>query len=117
MDNINSLQQKTLEVKTPSGYKVICIKDILYVVAARKFSIVYLNDNNIIITYYLLKWYDKYLLTPPFFRCHHSYIVNCQFVDFYCNKRITLKNMIKIPLSRNKIWSFKENLKYSQMEL
>jgi DNA-binding LytR/AlgR family response regulator len=71
MDRNNASQQQSFEVKTPDGLKVICIKHILYVEAARKCSIVYLDDLNTIITYHLLKWYGKYLLKPFFFRCHN----------------------------------------------
>ena len=117
MDSNNALQQQSLEVKTPEGLKVICIKNILYVKAARKCSIVYLDDLNTIITYHLLKWYNKYLLNPCFFRCHNSYIVNCRFVDCFYNKTITLKDKNRIPLSRNRIRSFKKNLEYLQREL
>ncbi|MDO9339837.1 MAG: LytTR family DNA-binding domain-containing protein [Bacteroidales bacterium] len=117
MDSNNSSQQLSLEVKTPAGLKVICIKNILYIEAEGKFSIMYLDDFNIIITYHLLKWYDKYLLQPYFFRCHNSYLVNCRFVDCYCNKSITLIDKNRIPLSRSRIRSFKENLKYLMGEL
>jgi DNA-binding LytR/AlgR family response regulator len=117
MDNTADLQQQSFEVKTPFGLKVICVKNILYVEAARKCSIVYLDGLNTLITYHLLKWYGKYLLKPCFFRCHNSYIVNCRFVDGYCNNTITLNDKNRIPLSRNRIMSFKEDLKYLLREL
>jgi len=117
MDRNNASQQDSIEVKTPDGLKVICIKNILYVEAAKKCSIVYLYDLKTIITYHLLKWHEKYLLNPCFFRCHNSYIVNCRFVDCHCNNCITLKDRIKIPLSRNRVRTFKENLKYLQLKL
>lgn len=111
MNRNNASQQQSLEVKTSVGLKVLYIKNIIYIEAARKFSIVYLDDHNIIITYHMLKWYNSYLFKPYFFRCHNSYIVNCKVVDYYCNNTITLKNKKKIPLSRNRIRLFKENLK------
>ena len=117
MDRNNASQHQSIEVKTPDGFKVICIKNILYVEAARKCSIVYFDGLNTIITFHVLKWYEKYLLNPCFFRCHNSYIVNCRFVDCYCNKGITMKDKRRIRLSRNRIQSFMENLKYLQKEL
>ena len=106
-----------IEIKTSKGYKIICIKNILYIEAARKCSIIYLDNTELIITYHLLKWYERYLLKPYFFRCHNSYIINCQFVDFYWNEGITLTNSSRIPISRNKVALFKENLRDLIIEL
>lgn len=117
MDLNNVPQQQTFEVKTPGGLKIICTKHIVYLEAAKKCTIVYYDDYNTIITYHMLKWYDMYLSEPGFFRCHNSYIVNCMFIDCYCNKTITLKNKKRIPLSRKRKWFFTENLKVYQAEL
>lgn len=110
MNSNDSPYLTSIEVKTSEGYKIICIKNILYIEAVRKCSIVHINHGEYIITYHLLKWYNKHLLKPHFFRCHNSYLVNCMFVDYYGNKGITLKNKNKIPLSRNNKSAFKENL-------
>jgi two-component system, LytTR family, response regulator len=112
-----SSYQSLIEVKTPKGFKLISTRDILYIKAVRKCSIVYLNESDNIITFHLLRWFENYLLEPFFFRCHNSYLVNCQFVDYYCRKEITLKNKNKIPLSRNSFEFFKENLKCLLIEL
>jgi len=112
MDSYNISQQHSLEVKTPDGLRIICVKNILYIEASRKCSIVYFDDRSSIVTFHMLKWFDNYLLVPYFFRCHNSYIVNSRFVDCYNHKEIHLKDRIKIPLSRNRIRSFKKNLEY-----
>lgn len=108
--NVEAPNNQHIEVKTPVGFKILCIKKILYVEASRKCSIVYLDNHEVIITYHLLKWYSNYLLEPCFFRCHNSFLVNCFFVDHYCRKIVTLKNNRKIPISQNKKFAFKENL-------
>lgn len=113
----NPSYQLSIEVKTSRGFKIISSNNIIYIEAARKCSIVHLNTTACVITYHLLKWYDKYLPEPHFFRCHNSYIVNCKYVDCYCNKTIILKDKDKIPLSRNKMWSFRNNLRYLQGQL
>lgn len=112
MDDKNSLKQLSLEVKISGGLKVIPINNILYVEASGKFSVVHLDNHKDLVTYHLLKWYNKKLSQPYFFRCHNSYLVNCQSVDYYCNNSITLLDKNRIPLSRSRISSFKENLKY-----
>lgn len=116
MDRNNVSQQQLIEVKTPEGFKVLRINSILYIEAARKCSIVHLVDFNTIITYHMLKWYEKKLMKYDFFRCHISYIINCRFIDCYNNKVIILKNKIKISLARNRVRPLKENLKYLREE-
>jgi two-component system, LytTR family, response regulator len=108
--NVEAQKNLYIEVKTPVGFKILCIKKILFVEASRKCSIVYLDNKEVIITYHLLKWYSNYLFEPCFFRCHNSYLVNCFFVDHYCRKIVTLKNNRKIPISQKKKFAFRENL-------
>jgi two-component system, LytTR family, response regulator len=116
MDQVKPLQQLTIEVKTPDGFKVLRISSILYIEAAGKCSIVYLVDFNTIITYHMLKWYEIKLPKSDFFRSHVSYIINCRFIDCYNNKEITLKGKKKVSIARNRVRLFKENLRYLQEE-
>ena len=116
MEKLIVRQKQTIEIKTPAGLKIICVKNILYVEAAGKCSIVYLIDFSTIISYQSLKWFNRYLFQPYFFRCHNSFIVNCQLIDCYWNNRIIFRDRNRIPISRNKILPFKENLKYLQEE-
>ena len=115
MERNHATQKLSLEVKTSSGLKVIYIKNILFIEAAKKFSIVHFADNNLI-TYHSLKWYMNYLLKPDFFRCHNSFIVNCQSIECYCSKEIRLKNNDKVPISRIRLRSLIENLKSLQYQ-
>jgi two-component system, LytTR family, response regulator len=116
--NENSIVYKqVIEIKTSNGLKIICLKNVLFIEAARKCSIIYFDDKSSIVAYHMLKWFDNYLFKPCFFRCHNSYIINCCFVDFYNNKGIILKDKQEIPLSRNKVKSFKGNLKDLQVNL
>jgi len=110
MENSNSLQERSFEVKTDAGFRILTANDILYVKASGKFSIIFLKDQTEIIAYHLLKWFEKYLKEPLFFRCHKSFLVNCQYVDGYCNKKIILLSKEEILLSRKRIILFKENL-------
>ena len=103
-------KQHLLEVKTIKGVKIIPASMITYIKTENKGSMIYLDNYELIKTNYLLKWYCTYLLAPEFFRCHNSYIVNCQFVDCFCSNVIILKENKRIPLSRNKKESFKRNL-------
>lgn len=104
--------KQTLEIKSSRGFKIICTNHILYVEAKGKFSLIYFIDGTSIVTYHLLKWYTTYLIEPLFFRCHNSYIINCCFVESYTHNEINMKISKKIPLARNKISFFKENLEF-----
>jgi len=104
------INPQVLEIKTYRGIKYIPVIRIIYIKAEKKESVIYLNDNKVVNAKYLLKWYSDLLSPPDFFRCHNSYIINCQYVDCFCSKEIILVNNIHIPLSRNKLHSLKENL-------
>jgi DNA-binding LytR/AlgR family response regulator len=112
MENGKSAQEQSFEVKTDSGFRILTAKDILYIQASGKFSIIFLSDQTEIIAYHLLKWFEKYLEEPLFYRCHKSFLVNCRFVDCYCNKKILLSCKKEILLSRQRIILFKENLSF-----
>lgn len=51
-----------------------------------------------------IKYFESQLPTPPFYRCHQSYLVNIQFLSEYDKKdqAITMKNGTQIPLSKNR---------------
>jgi two-component system LytT family response regulator len=99
-----------LELYTRKGLKILSLKSILYVKATKQGSEIYLKNSKIVQTGYLLRDYSHYLPEPYYFRCHNSYIVNCQFVDCFCNNQITLTNNIRIPLSRRRRKEFEKNL-------
>ena len=106
-----SNHRHVFEVKSSKGYKIVDSKEIVFLEAKGKFTIVHFADQSEIVTFHLLKWYSKISFNPCFFRCHNSYIINFSFVDSYTNKEIVLTDGSKVPLSRNKASSFKENLK------
>lgn len=116
--NIQNFQKaQVLEIKTAKGIKYISQYRLLYIKAENRGTIIYLNNSEIIFTNHLIKWYEKFLFNPEFFRCHNSYIVNCRYFDCLCGCEIILKEKIRIPLSRNRKKSFIENLILLEQEL
>jgi len=113
MNNLKSNLKQIFEVKTSIGYKIIDSNNILFLEAKGKFTIIHFVDQSNIISYHLLKWYGKYLVEPYFFRCHNSYSINCSYVNCYNSKEIVMVEGSKVPLSRSKLSSLKENLKRS----
>lgn len=110
--NQNSLQnQNCFEVTTLRGSRFIYLKTVVYIKAENKSTFILLNTKELIKTSHYLKWYLKFLPEPVFYRCHNSYIINCKFVECFCNKGIILKDLNQIiPLSRIKKKTFKDNL-------
>lgn len=91
-----------LELKSVKGMKLVSLRKILLIKAHKRGSIVYLTDNEIIATNYLLKFYGNFLSVPDFFRCHKSYMINCHYVDCFTYSQVILQNKERIPLSRLK---------------
>ena len=102
MDNLNAQNSQVLEIKTIKGIKYISQNRIVYIKAENKGTTVNMNNSEKVFTKHLLKWYNKYLKSPIFFRCHNSYIVSCIHVECHCSSEIILKEQIRIPLSRNR---------------
>ena len=116
---ISKFQQlkQVIEINTAKGKKIVSTASIIFVKANKKGSVISINDQGLIETGHLLKWYKNFLLEPVFFRCHNSFIVNCLFVDCFCNKEVILSEHIRIPLSRKRIPDFRKNLIELKKEL
>ena len=110
MSITNDQKANVLEIKTAQGIKYISKNRLIYIKAKNRDTMLLLNNSDRIFTKHLIKWYEKFLFNPEFFRCHNSYIVNCRYFDWLCSCEIILKEQIRIPLSRNRKKSFKENL-------
>ncbi len=111
MNNRKSNHQQIFEVKTSIGHKIIDSNNIIFLEAKGKFTIIHFLDQSDIITYHLLKWYGNHLVEPYFFRCHNSYLINNSFVNCYSGKEVVMVEGSKVPLSRSKVSSLKENLR------
>jgi DNA-binding LytR/AlgR family response regulator len=106
-----------LNVKTARGNKLINLEEILYLEAKDKHSLIYLINSVCIETHHLLKWYEDKLPVPEFCRCHHSFIVNCFYVDCTCGYSVVLeKNNIRIPVSRDRKQYYLDNLRIFQQK-
>ena len=103
-------KNKWLKVRTRLGNCYIPINKIIFIKAQNKTTKIFFTDLSFQETNHLLKWYQNKLPIPYFFRCHHSYIVNCMLVDFYCWNVIITKGKFRIPVSRQKIIALRDNL-------
>jgi two-component system LytT family response regulator len=103
MEKCKSPESTVIEIKTEKGLKIIPIQKILFLKANKKNSKIQLCDSKLIICFNSLKWFSQRLKTPAFFRCHYSFIINCNFVDSFSSKGISLIGNEIIPLSRGKL--------------
>ena len=117
MEIHNSHDSQVLEIKTVKGIKYISYNKVIFIKAENRGTTIFLNSSERIFTKYPVKWYEKFLLNPYFFRCHNSYIFNCKYFDCSCSSDIVLKGNIRIPLSRNRKVSLKENQILLEKEL
>lgn len=99
-----------IKVNTAKGIYYITVDEIIYIKAENKYSTIYLVDSESIKTNHLLKWYTTHLQEPDFYRCHHSVIVNCRYVECICGNTLILKGDNIVPLSRNKKHPFENYL-------
>jgi len=105
------------EVKTARGYKIVHTREVLFIKAEGKFSVIYFDDNSSLITFHMLGWFESFLLPPCFIRCHYSYLVNCCHVGSIDHTKIIIKEKINVPLSRKKAKHFRENLRQFHMKI
>ncbi|MBF6609428.1 MAG: response regulator transcription factor [Flavobacterium sp.] len=93
---------KKISIKSQGDYHFISAEKIVYLKADNNTTDFYLENGKVITAYKTLKFYEN-LLPDNFFRIHHSYVINCDYVS-----RINLgrsdcylsNNKIILPFSR-----------------
>jgi two-component system LytT family response regulator len=101
-----------VEVRVLQGFTMIPVRDIVFIKADGKFSLVYLKDNTTIKARQILRWFEKILPTYCFFRAHYSYLVSCYFIYSYTYNSINLKTNVALPLTRCKLNELRKHLAY-----
>ena len=93
-------EQKII-VRDKSAIHVIKIKDLLYCAADGGYTQFYLSSGQRIISSKGLKLYDQTLGNAGFFRVHHSYLVNHQYIVKFnrLESTLLLENGHLIPVS------------------
>jgi DNA-binding LytR/AlgR family response regulator len=97
-----ALHAETISIKSNGDYNFIRSSEIVYLKADNNTTDFYLKSGKVISAYKTLKYFEK-LLPFYFFRIHHSYVINIQYVS-----RINLgkcscylqNNEIILPFSR-----------------
>lgn len=101
--------EKRILIKDKETEHLICVKDILYICAEDKYTILY-TENNRYFDYKSLKDYDDLLSKYGFFRIHRKYLVNMYHHKALKKGYVTLSNDKDIPISRRRKMSYREQL-------
>ncbi|MBE5953282.1 MAG: response regulator transcription factor [Lachnospiraceae bacterium] len=100
---------KRLILRNNEQEHLIYIKDILYISAEDKCTILY-TENNRFIDYKSLNDYEKLLGDFGFYRIHRKYLINMYHHKSQTKGFVTLSNDTVLPLSRRKEAQYRENL-------
>lgn len=95
----------SIAVPSTSGLRFLNIGDIIYCEAKKEYTYIYCKDQPVICSSINLGEYESLLEEYPFFRVHHSFLVNKQYVKEYIRGEggeLVLINNTQIPVSRRK---------------
>jgi DNA-binding LytR/AlgR family response regulator len=97
-----ALHTDTISIKSNGDYNFIRSSEIVYLKADNNTTDFYLKSGKVISAYKTLKYFEK-LLPFYFFRIHHSYVINIQYVsriNLGKNSCYLQNNEIILPFSR-----------------
>lgn len=98
-----------LELRQGRSYRTVYARDIYYVEAHGKTSVVFFAESSEEYSHLLSEMVEKLACGKLFYRIHRSYIVNMMYVSAYDAKSVTLTNGVTLPLkSRDFQRAYKE---------
>jgi two-component system LytT family response regulator len=103
-----------IAIPTQTGYQLISVDQIMYCQAQKEYTFIKLHKGETVVSSFNLGEYEDLLQDYDFFRVHHSYIVNRQYIENYIRGEggeIVMHGSLRIPVSRRKKDEFLEWLK------
>lgn len=101
-----------MKLKNAEGIIYLSHWEVAYIKASNKHSLICkIEDKSTVEVYHPLKYFTETLLSPVFFRCHDSYLVNLDYFKSVFNNEIVLADGIRVPLSRYKKEELKEHIR------
>lgn len=108
---------KKILLQSSSTEEVIPLKDVIYISAEDKYTVLYTKDKYCLGRISLSN-YEKMLIPYGFYRIHRKYIINFQHYKGMENGNVYLTNGKSVPISRRREKKFhKELLQYLEKEL
>jgi two-component system LytT family response regulator len=109
-ENLASSTIQKIAIPIGQTVKFIALANILYLKAENTYTEVILIDQSKYTVSRTLKNFEETLYDcDSFFRCHKSYLVNCDYVVDYVKSDggyLILKNSIEVPITHDKIDEF-----------
>jgi two-component system LytT family response regulator len=101
----SDLSFRKIAFPTQQTVELVPINNIVSCESSSNYTKVFLNNGQHMIVSKTLKDIEELLEMPPFFRIHHSYLVNLQYATRYIKGEggwLVLSNDASIPVSRSK---------------
>lgn len=104
-------KNNSIAVPTEKGYQMLPVNEIMYCAASKEYTNIYQKKGGYICSAINLGEYEDLLAGYPFFRVHHSYLVNKEHIASYSKGEggeVIMDNKDVIPVSRRKKTEFLE---------
>lgn len=98
---------KNIIIKADGKNQIIKENSIYHIKALGDYSVVYLENSQIISSYTLKEWGSR-LSDNKYYQVHKSYIAFFAWIQAFDNKEITFENGSVIPIARRKIQQFND---------
>ena len=101
----NDLSFRKIAFPTQHSYELVPLNSIMSCESSSNYTNVRLNNGRHMLVSKTLKEIEELLDMPPFFRIHHSFLVNLQYAVRYIKGEggfLVLSNDVTVPVSRNK---------------
>ena len=106
---VESSKQKKLSVKTKNGEIMISLRDLIYISAEDKYTVLYTKANHYISDLSLTR-YEEQLTGYGFFRIHRKYLVNMYHHKGIQAGKVLLYNDCELPISKKRLADYQSGL-------
>jgi len=101
----NDLSFRKIAFPTQHSVELVPLNNIMSCESSSNYTRIHLNNGQVMLVSKTLKDIEELLDMPPFFRVHHSFLVNLQYAVRYIKGEggwLVLSNDVSIPVSRSK---------------
>ena len=113
VDNLNDKKNQKIGIPTMQGFSFINIEEIIRCEADQRYTQIHTKDGKKCMSTRNLKEFEHLLEQHPFFRVHHSHLINLNFIDKYVKGEGSYVIMIdgaNVAVSRRRKDKFLEQL-------
>lgn len=102
-------KRKKLWIKTNDGEQMILLRDLIYISAEDKYTVLYTGSEHYISDNSLTK-YEEQLGELGFFRIHRKYLINMYHYKALQAGRVVLTNGYALPISKKRLAGYQHQL-------